>query len=192
MRVIGLTGSIGMGKSATAALFREFGVPVHDSDAAVHEIYAGPEAAPIAAAFPAAVGPHGIDRKKLGEIVLNDAAALKRLEGIVHPLVAAHRARFLANAQQAGARFAVCDVPLLFETGLDREMDVVVVVSAPFEVQKTRVLQRPGMTQAKFDVILAKQIPDEAKRRRAHLVLDTSKNLDDAREQIDRFLRALV
>lgn len=192
MRIIGLTGSIGMGKSATAAIFREFGVPVHDSDVAVHEIYAGPEADSIAVAFPEAVGPLGIDRKKLGEIVLNNPAALKRLEGLVHPLVSAHRARFLVKARQSGAQFAVCDVPLLFETGLDRDMDVIVVVSAPFDVQKLRVLQRPGMTQAKFDAILAKQIPDEAKRQRAHLVVDTSKGFDDARLQISRFLRALV
>ena len=192
MRIIGLTGSIGMGKSATAAIFREFGVPVHDSDVAVHQIYASSEASSIVAAFPQAAGPNGIDRKKLGEIVLNDAGAMKRLEALVHPLVSAHRAEFLADAQKAGARFAVCDVPLLFETGLDRQMDVIVVVSAPFEVQKARVLQRPGMTQAKFDAILAKQIPDENKRQKAHLVVDTSQGFDDARLQIGRFLRALV
>ena len=192
MRKIGLTGSIGMGKSATAAIFKEFGVPVHDSDLAVHEIYASPEAAPILAAFPSAAGNGEVDRKKLAEIVLNDPAAMKQLEAIVHPLVSAHRQAFLERARQKGARFAVCDVPLLFETRLDRDMDVVLVVSAPFAVQKARVLQRPGMTQAKFDAILAKQIPDEDKRRRAHLVVDTSNGFEDTRRQIDRFLRTLV
>ena len=192
MRVIGLTGSVGMGKSATAAIFRDFGIPVHDSDRAVHDIYAGPEGAPILEAFPAAAGASGIDRNKLAGIVLADPKAMKRLEELVHPLVSAHRKAFLDHARLTGARYAVCDVPLLFETGLDQEMDVILVVSAPFAVQKARVLQRPGMTPSKFDVILSKQMPDEDKRRRAHLVVDTSNGIDDARRQIDRFLRAFV
>ena len=192
MRIIGLTGSIGMGKSATSALFREFGVLVHDSDMAVHEIYAGPQAAPVAAAFPQALGAQGIDRKKLGDIVLKDPEAMRRLESLVHPLVSAHREKFLLDAKKSGARFVVCDVPLLFETGIDEQMDVIIVVSAPFDVQKTRVLQRYGMTQAKFDAILAKQIPDDIKRQKAHFVVDTSEGFDQARQQIARLLRALV
>ncbi len=192
MRVIGLTGSVGMGKSATAAIFRDFGIPVHDSDRAVHDIYAGPKGAPILEAFPAAAGSSGIDRNRLANIVLADPAAIKRLEELVHPLVSAHRKAFLDRARLTGARYAVCDVPLLFETGLDQDMDIILVVSAPFAVQKARVLQRPGMTPGKFDVILSKQMPDEEKRRRAHLVVDTSNGFDDARRQIDRFLRAFV
>jgi len=192
MRIIGLTGSIGMGKSATADIFRSLGVPVHDSDRAVHEIYAGSGAALVAAAFPGAAGPNGIDRRKLGDLVLNNPAELKKLEGLVHPLVAAHRQAFLENARAKGARLAVCDVPLLFETGLDREMDANVVVSAPFQVQKDRVLARPGMTEARFNAILQKQWPDNDKRRRAHVVIDTSRSLEDARHQITNLLRALV
>lgn len=192
MRIIGLTGSIGMGKSATAEIFRSLGVPVHDSDRAVHEIYAGSAAALVAAAFPAAGGSDGIDRRKLGDLVLNNPAEMKKLEALVHPLVAAHRQAFLEEARAKGARMAVCDVPLLFETGLDREMDAIVVVSAPFQVQKARVLARPGMTEARFSAILQKQWPDEDKRRHAHLVIDTSRSLEDARHQITNLLRALV
>lgn len=192
MRVIGLTGSIGMGKSATADIFRSLGVPVHDSDKAVHQIYAGPAASLIASVFPSAASPQGIDRKKLGELVLNDSSALKRLETLVHPLVSAHRQDFLADAQAKGARIAVCDVPLLFETGLDRKMDAIIVVSAPFQVQKARVLSRSGMTEERFNAILHKQWPDEEKRRRAHVVIDTSRDLKDARRQIENLLRALV
>ena len=145
MRIIGLTGSIGMGKSASAEIFRSLGVPVHDSDRAVHEIYAGTAAALVAAAFPEAAGPQGIDRRKLGDLVLNNPAEMKKLEALVHPLVSAHRQAFLDKARAQGARLAVCDVPLLFETGLDRAMDAIVVVSAPFQVQKARVLARAGM-----------------------------------------------
>ena len=192
MRIIGLTGSIGMGKSATADIFRSLGVPVHDSDRAVHEIYAGSAAALVAAVFPAAAAPDGIDRRKLGDLVLNNPAEMKKLEALVHPLVSAHRKSFLDKAYAQGAKFAVCDVPLLFEIGLDREMDAIVVVSAPFQVQKARVMARPGMTEARFNAILQKQWPDEDKRRRAHLVIDTSRGLEDARHQIINLLRALM
>ena len=192
MRIIGLTGSIGMGKSATAGIFRSLGVPVHDSDRAVHEIYAGSASALVAAAFPSAGGPNGIDRRKLGDLVLNNPAEMKKLEALVHPLVAAHRQAFLEKARAQGAGLAVCDVPLLFETGLDRDMDAIVVVSAPFQVQKARVLARPGMTEARFNAILQKQWSDENKRRHAHVVIDTSRSLEDARRQITTLLRALV
>ncbi len=192
MRIIGLTGSIGMGKSATAEIFRSLGVPVHDSDRAVHEIYAGSAAALVSAAFPGAAGPDGIDRRKLGDLVLNNPTEMKKLEALVHPLVSAHRKAFLEKARGQGAQLAVCDVPLLFETGLDREMDAIVVVSAPFQVQKDRVLARPGMTEARFNAILQKQWPDEDKRRRAHVVIDTSRSIEDAHQQIINLLRALV
>ena len=192
MRIIGLTGSIGMGKSATAEIFRSFGIPVHDSDKAVHDIYAGSAASLVAAAFPGAAGADGIDRRKLGDLVLNNPAEMKRLEALVHPLVGAHRRAFVEKARAQGARLAVCDVPLLFETGLDREMDAIVVVSAPFQVQKARVLARPGMTEERFNAILQKQWPDEDKRRRAHVVIDTSRSVEDARQQISHLLRALV
>jgi dephospho-CoA kinase len=192
MRIIGLTGSIGMGKSATAEIFRSLGVPVHDSDRAVHEIYAGAAAALVAAAFPGAAGPDGIDRRKLGDLVLNNPAEMKKLEAIVHPLVAVHRKAFLEKARGQGAQLAVCDVPLLFETGLDREMDAIVVVSAPFQLQKARGLARPGMTEARFNAILQKQWPDEDKRRHAHVVIDTSRSIEDAYQQIINLRRALV
>ena len=192
MRIIGLTGSIGMGKSASAEIFRSLGVPVHDSDRAVHEIYAGTAAALVAAAFPEAAGPQGIDRRKLGDLVLNNPAEMKKLEALVHPLVSAHRQAFLDKARAQGARLAVCDVPLLFETGLDPAMDAIVVVSAPFQVQKARVLARAGMTEDRFNAILQKQWPDEDKRRRAHLVIDTSHSFADARQQIMTLMRALI
>jgi len=192
MRIIGLTGSIGMGKSATAEIFRSLGVPVHDSDRAVHEIYAGSAAALVSAAFPGAAGPDGIDRRKLGDLVLNNPTEMNKLEALIHPLVSAHRKAFLGKARGQGAQLAVCDVPLLFETGLDREMDAIVVVSAPFQVQKDRVLARPGMTEGRFNAILQKQWPDEDKRRRAHVVIDTSSSIEDAHQQIINLLRALV
>lgn len=191
MRIIGLTGSIGTGKSASAAMFRALGVPVHDSDRAVHEIYAGPEAAPVILAFPTAVGPTGIDRRKLGDLVLGHPAELKKLEELIHPLVSAHRQSFLARVQANGGRIAVCDVPLLFETGLEKDMDAVVVASAPFQVQKARVMARPGMTEERFNAIVKKQWPDEEKSKHAHLVIDTSRSFDEARRQIISFLRAL-
>jgi dephospho-CoA kinase len=192
MRVIGLTGSIGMGKSFTADIFRSLGVPVHDSDRVVHEIYAGPAASIVAAAFPDALGPGGIDRRKLRDLVLKNPTALKQLEALIHPLVSANRRGFLAKEREKGTPVAVCDVPLLFETGLDREMDVIVVVSAPFQVQKSRVLSRAGMTEERFNAILQAQWPDEEKRRRAHVVIDTSQGPDNARRHIICFLRALV
>jgi dephospho-CoA kinase len=181
-----------MGKSFTADIFRSLGVPVHDSDRVVHEIYAGPAASIVAAAFPDALGPGGIDRRKLRDLVLKNPTALKQLEALIHPLVSANRRGFLAKEREKGTPVAVCDVPLLFETGLDREMDVIVVVSAPFQVQKSRVLSRAGMTEERFNAILQAQWPDEEKRRRAHVVIDTSQGPDNARRHIICFLRALV
>src|SRR5262249_22352949 len=155
--VIGLTGSIGMGKSTTARFFAEAGVPVHDADSAVHRLYAGDAAAIIEAEFPGVSGAQGIDRDKLAKRVLNDAEALRRLEGIIHPLVRREEARFLEEAERSGAPIAVLDIPLLFETGADRRVDAVVVVTAPAEVQRARVFERTGMTEQKFQALLAKQ-----------------------------------
>lgn len=191
MIVIGLTGSVGMGKSATARMFAEEGVPVHDADAAVHRLYAGEGAALIEAAFPGVVRDGQVDRGRLAKRVLNDRAALQRLEAIVHPLVRSEEERFLAKAEADGACCALLDIPLLFETGADARVDAVVVVSAPFELQRKRVLGRPGMTESAFMSVLAKQIPDEEKRQRADFVVDTSHGFDSARAQVRAILSAL-
>ncbi|MFG1360766.1 dephospho-CoA kinase [Xanthobacter pseudotagetidis] len=192
MWTLGLTGSIGMGKSATAAMFRDLGVPVHDADAAVHLLYAGAAVAPVEAAFPGVTRDGAIDRPALSARVLNDAAAMARLEAIVHPLVRAEENKFLDAARRAGARLAVLDIPLLFETGGDRRVDAVAVVSAPIAVQRARVLDRPGMTEARFEAILAKQMPDAEKRRRAHFVIDTGRGFEAARHQVEGVARALA
>ena len=184
MFVLGLTGSVGMGKSATAQMFAAEGVPVHDSDAAVHALYEGEAVAAIEAAFPGTAANGKVDRAKLGERVIGHPEAIKRLERIVHPLVAKLRDAFLAEAERKGAKIAVLDIPLLYETGGEKLCDAVVVVSAPAEVQRQRVLERPGMTEAKFAAILAKQMPDAEKRARADFVVDTSRGFDAARAQV--------
>jgi dephospho-CoA kinase len=184
MFLLGLTGSIGMGKSATAKMFAEEGVPVHDADAVVHRLYEGEAAPLIEAAFPGTTSGGKVDRAKLGQRVLGDDDAIKRLEQIVHPLVTAARERFVAEAERNGAAVAVLDVPLLFETGGDKRCDAVVVVSAPADIQRTRAFERPGMTDEKFTAIMAKQMPDAEKRRRADFVVDTSKGFDAARAQV--------
>jgi dephospho-CoA kinase len=184
MFVLGLTGSLGMGKSATATMFAEEGVPVHDADAAVHRLYEGEAVPLIEAAFPGTTAGGKVDREKLARQVLGDAAAIKRLESIVHPLVADARDRFLAEAERNGDAVAVLDIPLLFETGGDTRCDAVVVVSAPPDVQRSRSFERPGMTEQKFAAILAKQWPDAEKRARADFVVDTSKGFDAARAQV--------
>jgi dephospho-CoA kinase len=188
MFVLGLTGSVGMGKSATARMFAEEGVPVHDADAAVHRLYAGEAAALIEKAFPATTTGGVVDRGKLGQRVLDDPAALRRLEEIVHPLVRREEERFLNQAEAGGAKIAVLDIPLLFETGGEQRCDAVVVVSAPAEVQRARVMARPGMTEEKFAAILAKQMPDAEKRTRADFVVDTSSGFDAARAQVREIL----
>ncbi|MBZ9806834.1 MULTISPECIES: dephospho-CoA kinase [unclassified Mesorhizobium] len=184
MIVLGLTGSIGMGKSTTAKMFADAGVPVHDSDETVHRLYAGKAAPLVEAAFPGTTGAGGVDRAKLGARVLGDAAALKRLEAIIHPLVRADADAFLARNRAAGAPLAVLDIPLLFETGGRDRVDRVVVVTAPAEVQRQRVLARPGMSEEKLASILASQVPDAQKRRRADFVIDTSQGLDAARAEV--------
>jgi dephospho-CoA kinase len=189
MVVIGLTGSLGMGKSTALRFFAEAGVPVYDADEAVHRLYAGEAAASIEAAFPGTTGEQGVDRARLAQAVLGDAAALSRLEAIVHPLVRREELRFLEAARKAGARVAVLDIPLLFETGGDSRVDAVVVVSAPPEMQRARAFERPGMTEEKFRALIAKQMPDEEKRRRADFVVDSSQGLDYARAQVHAILR---
>jgi dephospho-CoA kinase len=188
MFILGLTGSLGMGKTATARMFAESGVPVHDADAAVHMLYDGEAVPPIEAAFPGTTADGKVDRQKLGDRVLGDDAAIKRLEAIVHPLVRKAEERFLAEAERNGAPVAVLDIPLLFETGGDRRCDAVVVVSAPADVQRARALERPGMTEQKLETILAKQLPDVEKRARADFVVDTSQGFGHARAQVREIL----
>jgi len=192
MFILGLTGSLGMGKSTTAGFFAEAGIPVHNADAAVHRLYEGEAAAAVEAAFPGTATAGKIDRAKLAERVLNDPEALRRLEALVHPLVREAERCFLANAEAQGAKVAVLDIPLLFETGGDQRVDATVVVSAPFDVQRSRVLERPAMTPEKLDAILARQIPDGEKRRRADFVVDTSRGFDAARAQVKEILRAVA
>ncbi|MDP3897027.1 MAG: dephospho-CoA kinase [Mesorhizobium sp.] len=192
MIVVGLTGSIGMGKSTTARMFSEAGVPVHDSDEAVHRLYAGPAAALVEAAFPGTVRDGVVDRTRLAEKVIGNPAALKTLESIVHPLVRADADAFLARHRNAGAPLAVLDIPLLFETGGRARVDKVVVVSAPTDVQRARVLARPGMTEEKFASILARQVPDAEKRRLADFVIDTGAGMDAARLAVGEVIAALT
>jgi dephospho-CoA kinase len=184
MFVLGLTGSIGMGKSATAKIFREAGIPVHDSDAAVHALYRGAAVSLIEAAFPGTLRAGEIDRTRLSAYVVDDPAAMARLEAIVHPLVRAERAEFVAAACAAGVDLVVLDIPLLFETGCESEVDSVLLVTAPEAVQKARVAGRPGMTEAKLAAIIAKQMPDTDKRRRADMILDTSLGHEEALRQV--------
>jgi dephospho-CoA kinase len=188
MLILGLTGSVGMGKSTTARFFAEEGVPVYDADAEVHRLYEGAAAPAIEAAFPGTTVGGKVDRTRLSARVLGDAAALKRLEAIVHPLVRDAEHRLLAEAEARGAKVAVLDIPLLFETGGEARVDAVVVASAPPEVQRGRVLERPGMTVEKLEAILAKQMPDAEKRRRADFVVDTSRGFAAAHAQVRAIL----
>jgi dephospho-CoA kinase len=188
MRIIGLTGSIGMGKSTTMQLFAEQGVPVYDADAAVHAVYSGEAVPVVEAAFPGTTADGKVDRQKLSARVLGNPEALKKLEQIVHPMLGAHRLKFLADAEKAAAPIVVMDVPLLFETGGEKRVDAVVVVSAPTDIQRTRVLARENMTQEKLDAILARQTPDAEKRKRADFVVDTSAGLDPVRARIGDIL----
>jgi dephospho-CoA kinase len=189
--LLGLTGSIGMGKSATAAVFRRLGVPVHDADAAVHRLYRGAAVAPVEQAFPGTTRDGAVDRAALGARVLNDPEAMARLEAIIHPLVRADTRAFVRRCVEAATPLAVLDIPLLFETGAGRRVDAIVVVSAPQDVQKARVLGRAGMTPERFEAILARQLPDSQKRGRGHVVLDTSRGFDFAERQVRALVRAL-
>src|SRR5579864_507531 len=184
MIILGLTGSIVMGKSTTAKLFAEAGVPVYDADAAVHRLYEGEAAAAIEAAFPGTTQDGKVDRIRLSARVVHDAAGMKKLEEIVHPMLGASRQKFLREAEQSGAAVAVVDVPLLFETGGERNVDAVVVVTTSAELQRERILSRPNMTEQKLAGILARQMPDAEKRKRAQFVVDTSHGLDPVRARI--------
>ncbi|MBS9721641.1 dephospho-CoA kinase [Tianweitania sp. BSSL-BM11] len=191
MIILGLTGSIGMGKSTTAQMFRDEGVPVHDSDETVHRLYARKAVPLIDKAFPGTVVDGVVDRTRLAAAVLNNPAELKRLEAIIHPLVRAESESFLDTARQADAPVAVLDIPLLFETHGEDRVDKIVVVSASPDIQRERVLARPTMTEAKFASILAKQLPDMEKRRRADYVIDTSMGLEPARAAVQAILKEL-
>jgi dephospho-CoA kinase len=191
MIVLGLTGSVGMGKSATAKMFADEGVPVFDADAAVHRLYEGEAASLIEAAFPGTVSAGRVDRERLSRAVVGNNEAFAKLEAIIHPLVRKAREEFLAAAKAKGSQVAVLDIPLLLETGGERKVDKIVVVSAPHPVQKERVLARPGMTEEKFSAIVAKQMPDSEKRKHADFVIDTSRGFETAREDVRAILRAL-
>ena len=192
MLILGLTGSIGMGKSATAKLFAEAGVPVYDADAAVHQLYEGEAAPAIEAAFPDTTAAGKVDRAKLSAHVVHDPAAMRRLEEIVHPMLGASRQKFFADAEAAGAPVVVVDVPLLFETGGEKHVDAVVVVTTSPELQRERVLARGTMDEEKFNSILARQLPDAEKRKRADFVVDTSHGLDPVRARIRDILTEAV
>ena len=193
MKLIGLTGSIGMGKSTTAGLFAKLGLPVYDADAAVHRLYApgGAAVAPVVALFPEVLDQGGVDRRRLSARVVGDDPAMRALEAVVHPLVAADRVAFFAEAGTSGADLVVLDVPLLFETRGAAGLDAIVVVTAPPDVQRARVLARPDMDGAKFESILARQTPDAEKRARADFVIDTGAGLESARDQVRSILQVL-
>ncbi|MDU6747877.1 MAG: dephospho-CoA kinase, partial [Bradyrhizobium sp.] len=184
MRVLGLTGSMGMGKSTTARLFAEAGVPVYDADATVHKVYEGEAAPAIEAAFPGTTVGGKVDRSKLSAKVVGDPEAIRRLEAIVHPMLRSYHQDFLDKAAQSGVPVAVVDVPLLFETGGDKRVDAVVVVSTSPEIQRQRILARGTMTEEALDALLARQMPDAEKRARADFVVDTSNGLDPVRARI--------
>ncbi len=192
MRIIGLTGVIGAGKTTTAALFAARGFPVHDADACVHALYDGAAAPLIEAGFPGTTNAGSVDRSKLAAAVVSDELAMKRLEAIVHPLVTAHKNKFITKAKQNNIRAVILDVPLLFEAGGDRSVDVIIVATADTETLKKRVLDRPNMTADKYAALAARQMSDAQKRARAHLLVDTGRGLDAAGRQVAAIIRALV
>lgn len=189
MIILGLTGSVAMGKTNVAKAFRQRNIPVHDADAAVHRLYEGPAVPAIAAIFPDAIVNGRVDRAKLGAL-LTSKEDWQKLEAVIHPLVHEERKKFLEAAREAGAHLVVVDIPLLFETGGDKQCHAVAVVSAPFEMQKQRAMKRPGMTEEKFKALLAQQTPDTEKRRRAHFIIDTSGPKPATARQVDAIIRA--
>lgn len=191
MILVGLTGSIGMGKSTTAAMFAEQGIAVHDSDRAVHELYQNEAVEPMSRAFPEAVIGGTVDRAALSENLAKNPDKFKRLESIVHPLVRARQQRFVAEQEMLGADIVVLDIPLLFETGAQDRVDRIVVVTCDPDIQRTRVLQRPGMTEEKFNMILARQVADHDKRRMADFVIDTGHGMEAARQQVGDIIATL-
>ena len=184
MIVLGLTGSIGMGKSTTAMMFKDNGIAVHDADATVHRLYSGKAAPLVEAVFPGTTDVNGVDRAKLAKFVVGNEQQMKKLEAIIHPLVRREEEAFLIKAKTDGAKLVILDIPLLFETGGDKRVDGIVVVTAPYLVQSQRVLAREGMSKEKFAAILARQYPDEKKRQRADFVIDTSMGLESARNEV--------
>jgi dephospho-CoA kinase len=192
MLILGLTGSIGMGKSTTAKLFEEAGVPVYDADAAVHKLYEGEAASAIEAAFPGTTADGKVDRAKLSARVVGDAAAMKQLEQIVHPMLGTSRQKFFADAEAAKVPVVVLDIPLLYETGGEKRVDAVVVVTTSPELQRERVLARGTMDAAKLDAIIAKQMPDAEKRKRADFIVDTSHGLEPVRAAIQHILKEVA
>jgi dephospho-CoA kinase len=192
MILLGLTGSVGMGKSTTAQMFAEEGVPVFDADAAVHRLYAGEAVPLIEREFPGSTANGTVDREKLSAQVVGKPEALARLERLIHPLVGKDRANFMENAERDGAKAVLLDIPLLFETGDPSKFHAVIVVSAPADVQRQRVLARPGMTAAKFEAILKRQTPDSEKRARADFVIDTGKGFEEARRQVREVLAKVL
>jgi dephospho-CoA kinase len=192
MRIVGLTGSIGMGKSTTAKMFASRGVPVHDADAAVHRLYRSAAVAAIAEAFPGVVEGGAVDRVRLAARVVDDTEALARLEAIVHPLVRESENLFVTQMRAEGRRLVILDIPLLFETSAASRVDVIVVVTADPGTQRERVLARPGMSEARLDALLARQVSDEEKRRRAHFLVDSGHGMDAARRTVDAILAALA
>jgi dephospho-CoA kinase len=191
MIVIGLTGSIGMGKTTTAGLFADEGIAIHDADSVVHDLYRREAVEPIASAFPGVIVKGEVDRRKLSENLAKNPANFQKLEKIVHPLVRQREEQFLEQQKKLGAEIAVLDVPLLFETGADRRVDIKVVASCDQDLQRRRVLARSGMTEEKFDLILSRQLPDGEKRARADFVVDTGVSIEDARRQVQAILATL-
>ena len=192
MIVLGLTGSIGMGKSSTARMFADRGIPVHDADAVVHRLYEGKATQLIEQAFSGTTNGKTVDRKKLADRVVGKPKEMKKLEAIIHPLVAAEREAFLAAERKRASPLVLLDIPLLFETGSDSFCDMVLVVTAPMEVQKQRVLSRAGMNEEKLQNILSRQLPDEEKRRRADFIIDTSLGMENAEKQVDDIIRQIL
>ncbi|WP_322988184.1 dephospho-CoA kinase [Hoeflea sp.] len=190
MIVIGLTGSIGMGKSTTAEMFSDAGIPVISADEIVHELYRGEAVQPIEAAFPGATVDGAVDREALSRTLLADPAGFKRLEAIIHPLVRAREQAFVDQARADGHAMVLVDIPLLYETGAENRVDVVVVVTCDADIQRQRVMARPGMTVEKFEAILARQVPDVEKRARAHHIVDTGQGLEPARRQVADIIAA--
>lgn len=191
MIIVGLTGSIGMGKSTTANMFRKQGIPVHDADQTVHELYKAEAVAPVEARFPGVAVDGAIDRERLSREVIGNAKAMRDLEAIVHPLVREKEISFVENARKAGTALVVLDIPLLFETNRQDRVDVIVVVTTTPEIQRKRVLARPGMTEEKFEAILAKQVPDADKRARADYIVDTSVGIEDAKAQVRKIIAVI-
>ncbi|MGG9999315.1 dephospho-CoA kinase [Pseudovibrio ascidiaceicola] len=191
MVILGLTGSIGMGKSTTSKLFAEAGAAVYDADAAVHALYTGKAVEPVGSAFPGTAKDGRIDREALGKIVLHDKAKMMLLESLIHPLVQEVETEFLQQAKLDRRKVVVLDVPLLFEVGKHKAVDAVVVVSAPYDVQRQRVLERPGMTEEKFEAIYAKQLNDAEKRKKAHFIVDTGRGVEPARRAVGAIMRAV-